>query len=156
MRVAIAVSVSGDIIVAGTTQSRDFPTPGGAKPHKQAPAPTRLSSRASPRPASSPGPPASAAATTTTPTPSRPTFRATSGSTGSTSSSDFPVPGGFQTSLDGDQDAFIVKISSLGAITWGTFLGGSDETYAYSIAPAGRPAFWVVGETYSADFPVTR
>src|SRR6185295_2878910 len=48
--------------------------------------------------------------------------------TGSTGSTDFPVPGGFQTALQGSQDAFLVKIAASGAtMLWGTYLGGAQS-----------------------------
>jgi len=77
---------------------------------------------------------------------------------GYTSSRDFPVTAGaLQPSFaGGTYDAFAVKLSPDGSrLEYSTYLGGSDDDFAY-IGPLDR---WghlhVMGYTYSADFPVT-
>jgi hypothetical protein len=53
---------------------------------------------------------------------------------GGTSSTDFPVPGGWDTSLAAAYDAFLAKFSSAGTLLWATYLGGSQYDYAYGTA----------------------
>ena len=73
-----------------------------------------------------------------------------------TQSSDFPVAGGFQTTLQGARDAIVTKLpSSLGAVEWSTFLGGSEEDAAYSIQLDNQNNVFVSGGTMSTDFPGT-
>jgi len=46
---------------------------------------------------------------------------------GRTWSSDFPTPGGFDTSLNGYTDAFMAKMTPSGQLAWASYLGGSDN-----------------------------
>jgi len=74
----------------------------------------------------------------------------------STVSRDFPIVGGFQTTLRGVRDAVVVKLpSSLSAITWSTYLGGANEDAAYSIQLDKSNNLFVSGGTTSTDFPGT-
>jgi len=77
--------------------------------------------------------------------------------TGWTSSSDFPTtPGAFDTSFNGDYDAFVVKLNAAGsALTYATFLGGSGFDEGYGIAVDSSGAAYVTGYTESSDFPTT-
>ena len=82
--------------------------------------------------------------------------------TGWTHSSDFPTtPGAFDRSMNGYEDAFMVKLNTTGSgLTYATFLGGSntegmDSDYGYGIAIDGNGAAYVTGKTFSSDFPVT-
>lgn len=84
---------------------------------------------------------------------------------GSTQSANFPVSAGaYQTRFGGltddafysRGDAFVVKLSPAGDnILWSTFLGGSSNEIAWSIAvdAAGNPT--IAGDTISTNFPVT-
>jgi hypothetical protein len=76
--------------------------------------------------------------------------------TGGTESSDFPTtPGAFDTSLD-DDDAFVVKLNPNGSsLSYGTFIGGSDDDYGIGIAVDGGGNAYVTGYTRSSDFPTT-
>lgn len=76
---------------------------------------------------------------------------------GYTSSSDFPTtPGAFDTTHNGSEDAFIVKLAPDGsALTYSTFLGGSGMETAVSIAVDQNGAAYVSGSTDSANFPTT-
>jgi hypothetical protein len=75
--------------------------------------------------------------------------------TGSTDSATFPVPGGFQTNLQGVVDAFLAKFGPLGSLLNSTYLGGDevDEAFAISVSPAGNA--FLTGSTASTNFPTT-
>ncbi|MFL6273828.1 MAG: SBBP repeat-containing protein [Blastocatellia bacterium] len=80
--------------------------------------------------------------------------------TGSTSSTDFPTtPGAFQTVLQGGSypgDAFVTKLNPTGtALIYSTYLGGSSSDQANSIALDSSGNAYVVGYTYSGNFPTT-
>lgn len=76
----------------------------------------------------------------------------------STQSVDAPVPNGFDNTLGGIRDLYLVKFSPDGhRLLFGTYLGGSSnedvETHELAMDPLGNP---VVGNnTDSPDYPVT-
>ncbi|MCA9981456.1 MAG: hypothetical protein KDD89_11495 [Anaerolineales bacterium] len=80
--------------------------------------------------------------------------------TGTTRSSDFctllgdDVPG-YDTTYNGDSDAFALKISTEGTAVYCTFLGGSDLDTGRALAVAPDGSLIVVGSSWSVDFPVT-
>ena len=75
----------------------------------------------------------------------------------------FPATAGaFQTALDnaatpplvGPYDAFVAKLNPTGsAMVWATYLGGSENDQAQTIAVDSAGNVWVSGTTMSADFP---
>jgi len=69
----------------------------------------------------------------------------------------FPITASaFQTTLTGDDDAFVSKISASGStILYSSYLGGDNEEIAYGIAVDGTANAYVTGLTYSNNFPVT-
>jgi hypothetical protein len=74
--------------------------------------------------------------------------------TGRTDSPDFPTGNPAQSSLLGNGDAFVTKISAAGdTLVYSTYLGGNefDEGASLAIGDDGRA--FVTGETRSADFP---
>ncbi|MBM3956698.1 MAG: SBBP repeat-containing protein [Gemmatimonadetes bacterium] len=80
--------------------------------------------------------------------------------TGNTASTDFPVTkGAFQTVLGGGSgitDAFVTKLSADGGgLVYSTFLGGTQGETAHGIALDGAGNAHLVGQTFSANFPVT-
>ena len=83
--------------------------------------------------------------------------------TGRTRSVDFcdflGNPGGFDPIYNGnggDHDAFLFKINPTGtAVEFCTFIGGSDEETGQAIALDQQGRVYVVGGTWSADFPFT-
>jgi hypothetical protein len=76
---------------------------------------------------------------------------------GGTGSGNFPfTAGSFQTSLNGTVNAFVFELDPNGsALTYCTYLGGSDSDSAGGIALDSSGDAYVVGGTTSADFPVT-
>jgi hypothetical protein len=76
--------------------------------------------------------------------------------TGQTSSADYPTtPGAFDTTPNGDFDAFVTKLNASGsALRYSTFLGGSSIDDGLGIAVRGDNAF-VTGSTLSVDYPTT-
>ena len=53
-------------------------------------------------------------------------------------------------------DAFVTELNDLGsAIIYSSYLGGSDDDLGYCIALDPVDNIYVMGETYSSDFPVT-
>jgi hypothetical protein len=73
---------------------------------------------------------------------------------GYTSSIDFPVKNGWQTSMKGDGDGFAVCFSSLGSLLNSTYLGGAFSDDCRHII-AMTNGIYVCGTTYSDDFPTT-
>jgi hypothetical protein len=86
--------------------------------------------------------------------------------TGRTDSADFPTTAGsFDTTFNGEVDAFVTKLTTHGALVYSTFLGGTgfeiDQGFdifsrrvgAVAVDAAGNA--YVTGSTTSADFPTT-
>jgi hypothetical protein len=77
---------------------------------------------------------------------------------GTTDSTDFPVtPGSFNNTLNGSFEVFVVKLDPAGTgLIYSTFLGGKRDDWAGSIMldPGGNA--YLVGDTQSANFPVTQ
>ena len=78
--------------------------------------------------------------------------------TGDIKSYDFPTTAGaFDTSYNGGYyDAFVVKVNPSGtALAYATFLGGSQSDYGGAIAVDGGGSTYVMGGTWSSNFPTT-
>lgn len=78
--------------------------------------------------------------------------------TGETYSSDFPTtPGAFDRSFNGGQtDAFVLRLSSVGSrLLWSTFLGGASHEFGSAVELDTFGSTVVAGYTESSDFPVT-
>jgi hypothetical protein len=77
--------------------------------------------------------------------------------TGNTQSPDFPTtPGVFDSTANGADDAFVVKLRpNGGALSYGTYLGGSGDDEGGRIAVDGAGNAYVTGVTFSANFPST-
>ena len=78
--------------------------------------------------------------------------------TGSTSSADFPLAAALQGtnhgSPDGGHNVFVTKLDPTGTtLLYSTYLGGSTDDYAQALAVDGSGNAFVVGGTYSTDFP---
>ena len=77
--------------------------------------------------------------------------------TGYTISSDFPTTAGaFQTTYAGDADAFFTELNQTGTgLVYSTFLGGLSQDDGFGIAMDTSGSAYVIGGTYSSDFPTT-
>jgi hypothetical protein len=76
---------------------------------------------------------------------------------GQTTSATFPTtPGSYDPTYNGQEDAFLVWINSLGTtLLYSTFLGGAGEEYPASVFIDSHNQAVVVGLTKSSDFPTT-
>jgi hypothetical protein len=76
---------------------------------------------------------------------------------GFTESADFPVTSGaFQTSLKGTSNAFVTKFNPTGSVlVYSTYVGGSNQDAGLGIAVDRAGNAYVIGSTFSTDFPVT-
>ena len=76
---------------------------------------------------------------------------------GWTNSAEFPTtPGAYDTTYNGGEDAFLIKLSADGStLLYGTYLGGSGREHGMGVALDGDGNIYVTGDTYSVDFPAT-
>ena len=76
---------------------------------------------------------------------------------GTTNSQDFTISSAFQPRLAGSWDAFVTKINSGGtAFSYSTYLGGSGDEAGNGIAVNASGNAYVIGRTFSQDFPQIR
>ena len=75
---------------------------------------------------------------------------------GATSSVDFPVLNPLQAKFGGIRDLFVAKISPAGALTYATYLGGSEWEDGGTIGVDARGQAHVAGYTFSQNFPTAR
>jgi Beta-propeller repeat len=74
--------------------------------------------------------------------------------TGGTGSTNFPTANAFQSALGSQADAFITKFNAAGsALIYSTYLGGIGDDHGNSIAVDSTGSVYVAGYTYSTDFP---
>lgn len=52
-------------------------------------------------------------------------------------------------------DAFVARLDPTGRIVYATYLGGTDREFAWDVAVDADGCAYVVGQTYSLDFPTT-
>jgi len=74
--------------------------------------------------------------------------------TGSTTSTDFPTTGAFQTTYAGGADVFVTKLNPAGSLGYSTYLGGSGQDIGQAIAVNASGNAFVTGKT-SGNFPTT-
>ncbi|MCX6665896.1 MAG: SBBP repeat-containing protein [Euryarchaeota archaeon] len=75
--------------------------------------------------------------------------------TGATRSCDFPMMNPYDGIYNGGDDAFVTKFSAHGnELVYSTYLGGTDDDGACSIAVDQNGCAYVTGITYSNDFPM--
>ena len=73
---------------------------------------------------------------------------------GWTTAADLPTTDAFQDSIRGVKDGFVTKLDPAGSrIVYSTYLGGSLDDAINAIAVDTDGNAYVVGETYSSDFP---
>jgi hypothetical protein len=76
--------------------------------------------------------------------------------TGGTFSADFPTVGAIQRFPGGARDAFVTQLATAGpGILHSTYLGGRGTDVGHGIALDSGGRLYIVGETTSADFPVS-
>lgn len=77
--------------------------------------------------------------------------------TGFTLSANFPMTvGAYQTTLNGNSDAYVTKLNPLGtALLYSTYIGGDDSETGYGIALDGSDNAYITGLTGSTDYPTT-
>lgn len=74
--------------------------------------------------------------------------------TGNTGSLDFPIKGAVQSRQGGSGDAFLAKLNAAGsALVYSTYLGGIGQDTAAAVAIDAAGSAYVVGTTFSSDFP---
>lgn len=76
--------------------------------------------------------------------------------TGSTLSNDFPLANAAQTTIGGQQDAFVAKLSSnLSTLIWSTYYGGTSNDAGYGLKVGQNGSVYVVGSTRGGPVPGT-
>ncbi len=74
----------------------------------------------------------------------------------SSRSSNFPIINGFDNTLNGDQDAVIIKLNTnLSNVYWSTYLGGDNVDAGFSVKVDTSGYVYVCGGTASNNFPTT-
>ena len=74
--------------------------------------------------------------------------------TGFTGSPDFPIYNAYNHTYGGYGDAFVVKLAKDGSLLWSTFFGGNGGDRGYDITVTSDGSCYVIGETFSSNFPV--
>jgi hypothetical protein len=76
---------------------------------------------------------------------------------GRTASADFPTtPGAYDTTHNGNNDVFMLKVASDGSsLVYSSFLGGSNSDYATRLAVEDSGIAYLTGRTESSTFPTT-
>jgi len=73
---------------------------------------------------------------------------------GDTQSTDFPISSPVQSVLGGATDAFITRLTPAGAISFSTYLGGTNDEHAGGIAVDASGGIYIAGGTLSTNFPL--
>ncbi len=77
--------------------------------------------------------------------------------TGYTTSTNFPTTSGaYDTTSNGGNDVFVLKLNSAGtSLTYATYLGGTSTDYGYAIDIDSSGNAYITGTTYGSGFPAT-
>ncbi len=163
---AVATDASGNVYVAGGTQSPDFPVTTGALQSKPKGASTAGSAFVSKLNAAGTALIYSTYVGGTGGDAAYGLAVDTAGDAyivGETASKDFPVTtGAFQTTIPGSRTSFVAKLNPTGSgLTYATYLGGQSNSYlccdaAAAVAIDSTGSAYVAGVTYASDFPVTQ
>ncbi len=73
--------------------------------------------------------------------------------TGFARSTNFPTKQAYNSTKGGLGDAFVSRLDANGLLLWSTFLGGNSNDRAYDVAAVVDCSCYVIGETYSTNFP---
>jgi uncharacterized repeat protein (TIGR01451 family) len=74
---------------------------------------------------------------------------------GQTESLNFPTSAPLQSTNGGGSDAFVAKLNAAGsALIYSTFIGGTDDDTAASVAIDNAGHAYITGQTFSTNFPV--
>ena len=75
---------------------------------------------------------------------------------GHTTSANFPTKNAYDSTYGGGAtyDTFLTKFTSVGDLVYSTFLGGTDNDYIPTVSLDNNSNIYIVGSTYSADFPI--
>ncbi|MFX0092329.1 MAG: SBBP repeat-containing protein [Candidatus Hodarchaeota archaeon] len=73
---------------------------------------------------------------------------------GRTPSTDFPTLNAYQGSRSAERDAIVAKFSPEGQLLFSTYIGGSGDEWATSVAVDTNNNIVIIGTTSSTDFPV--
>ncbi len=160
---AVAFDASGDVVVAGTTVSPDFPVTPGAYQTSFDPGGEFAHSAGFVTKIDKPGEGFLFSTFLGGSGDDTPLALVVAGDgtvfvAGQTYSADFPATAGaFQGSLKGfglQSDGFVASLSADGArLAWSTYLGGGGQDSIYALARDSAGNLTVAGETTSTDFP---
>ena len=73
---------------------------------------------------------------------------------GDTQSTDFPLLNPVQSVFGGATDAFVTKLTPAGAISFSTYLGGNNVEHAGGVAVDASGHIYIAGGTLSTNFPL--
>jgi hypothetical protein len=73
---------------------------------------------------------------------------------GDTQSTDFPLSNPVQSVFGGKTDAFVTRLTPAGAISFSTYLGGNNDEHVGGVAVDASGGIYLAGGTLSANFPV--
>ena len=73
---------------------------------------------------------------------------------GDTQSADFPLSSPVQAVFGGKTDAFVTRLTSVGAISFSTYLGGINDEHVGGVAVDASGNIYLAGGTLSANFPL--
>ncbi len=72
---------------------------------------------------------------------------------GYTGSKNFPTLNAYDDSKAHGYDTFVMKFSSTGSLFWSTYLGGNSTDMGYGITTAENGSCYIIGKTWSTEFP---
>ncbi len=73
---------------------------------------------------------------------------------GDTQSADFPLLNPVQSVFGGSTDVFVTKLTPAGAISFSTYLGGNNVEHAGGVAVDASGGIYIAGGTLSTNFPL--